>query len=885
MAALSQYSDAELYAAAGIAPPQAPQHSLMEDIGRYGTLARKGATQGILGSTGDTLKYLSAIPAYAVTRLGGDAGNDAFVDIFGGKDPSDYVRQIQDTGEQNRTGSITTPENALERGVSNTSEFIGSALPYNILGKINPSFAASTGKGLLALLGAGGGNSVGKEVAPDSPLAQIALTLLGAATPSAVRGIASGSKEAAVNAKRFLMGSSTEEEAARAAAQRTAKILGKEGINPVDVAARMGEADAAGIPITLPEASKSSTLLARQKVIERGAGEGANILREFKADRPGQIRDALGNFANAITTQADDIADPLYKNVGKIEFPSTYRTESAPSKIIGLDKEIKIEIPNPAVKELLSDPVIGDAVKAFGRNKKLSYRVQDLPKNSVGYFNEVKKYLNAQGQLPSTDKYLSGIYGDAAKKITNTLDQIAPDYAKARAAAQPGIVARNEIQDALGGTRDNSIGVLRNRIFGSPDQRRELQRGLGQDNYKNLGKLMGYVDDAIRGSSADSGTAFNQAAQKELAQETGAAGVEALGRPLNIVGRFADWYSNKVREKDYKALANLYTSKDLAELGRQLKGVSKADSASTIAGFLESKLPAVGGATAAELNSSNGQITKQSPVPTVTAPGEINDLSKYSDDELLKIVGEQPVTPLVPAPEASQQSSIDSIIKKAATATGVDSNLLQAIASSESNLDPNARAETSSASGLFQITKPTFRKLIDKYGKPYGITMRDVFNPEANAIMAAHLTAENSNILGKALGREVTPGESYIAHFLGPRAAAVLLQADPNKPAAKLFPQAAKANRSIFFDTSKALVETKERPRARTAGEVAYLLASKVESKMPQVDQAIEAPQEILADASHVPPEAAAELKKNPKLSAQFEEVFGPGTAIAILKQ
>src|SRR4029077_6339893 len=73
----------------------------------------------------------------------------------------------------------------------------------------------------------------------------------------------------------------------------------------------------------------------------------------------------------------------------------------------------------------------------------------------------------------------------------------------------------------------------------------------------------------------------------------------------------------------------------------------------------------------------------------------------------------------------------------------------------------------------------------------------------ANAAMAGAFTKANAAGLAKSLGRVPTDGELYIAHFLGQSGAAKLISSAENAPqtdAARLFPHAARANRSIFFD-------------------------------------------------------------------------------------
>ena len=56
--------------------------------------------------------------------------------------------------------------------------------------------------------------------------------------------------------------------------------------------------------------------------------------------------------------------------------------------------------------------------------------------------------------------------------------------------------------------------------------------------------------------------------------------------------------------------------------------------------------------------------------------------------------------------------------------------------------------------------------------------------------------------IARGLGRNVCGGELYAAHFLGADAACKLIQlagSDPGASAAAQFPQAAGANKSVFF--------------------------------------------------------------------------------------
>jgi hypothetical protein len=175
-------------------------------------------------------------------------------------------------------------------------------------------------------------------------------------------------------------------------------------------------------------------------------------------------------------------------------------------------------------------------------------------------------------------------------------------------------------------------------------------------------------------------------------------------------------------------------------------------------------------------------------------------------------------------------STVAAAISQASQVTGTSFNYLLATARVESGLDPHAGAATSSAQGLFQFIEQTWLGTIKQSGAALGYgryadaitqtasgayqvsdpAMRNEIlklrnDPTTNAVMAGAFTKSNADILTTKLGRPPSEGELYIAHFLGVGGAARLISLaanDPNAKAADYFPNAASANRPIFYDRS-----------------------------------------------------------------------------------
>lgn len=173
-------------------------------------------------------------------------------------------------------------------------------------------------------------------------------------------------------------------------------------------------------------------------------------------------------------------------------------------------------------------------------------------------------------------------------------------------------------------------------------------------------------------------------------------------------------------------------------------------------------------------------------------------------------------------------SRVTGAIRDAARTTGAGFDYLLNTAIRESNLNPDAKAKSSSATGLFQFIDQTWLATMKQSGGKLGYgqyadaitktasgryevadpAMRQkVFalrkDPTANALMAGAFANSNAKVLTERLGRKPSDGELYIAHFLGAAGATRLIkaaEAQPNGSAAALFPRAAEANNAIFFD-------------------------------------------------------------------------------------
>ena len=170
-------------------------------------------------------------------------------------------------------------------------------------------------------------------------------------------------------------------------------------------------------------------------------------------------------------------------------------------------------------------------------------------------------------------------------------------------------------------------------------------------------------------------------------------------------------------------------------------------------------------------------------------------------------------------------------IVKAAQAVQTDPVLLMAVADKESSFITAVQAKTSSATGLYQFIERTWLGVVRDFGAKYGLareaalvtsdandkpTITDAAerarvldlrrDPYLSALMAGEMLKRDAATIAARIGRDLTLGEVYLAHFLGPDDAGDFLDKVVNKPAAAaaaLLPGPARANRSIFFAANR----------------------------------------------------------------------------------
>ena len=166
-------------------------------------------------------------------------------------------------------------------------------------------------------------------------------------------------------------------------------------------------------------------------------------------------------------------------------------------------------------------------------------------------------------------------------------------------------------------------------------------------------------------------------------------------------------------------------------------------------------------------------------------------------------------------------------IVRAAQTVQTDPVLLMAVADKESSFITAVQAKTSSATGLYQFIERTWLGVVREFGSRYGLAQEAALivndandkpsvadpserarilelrrDPYLSALMAGEMLKRDAARIALRIGRELSLGEVYLAHFLGPDDAEAFLAKVVDKPkaaAAQLLPGPARSNRSIFF--------------------------------------------------------------------------------------
>lgn len=294
----------------------------------------------------------------------------------------------------------------------------------------------------------------------------------------------------------------------------------------------------------------------------------------------------------------------------------------------------------------------------------------------------------------------------------------------------------------------------------------------------------------------------------------------------------------------------------------------------------------------------------EAPVPLASTPQVKAKMMPSSSEDLNASIDLSKVKVVGPSTEVMD------IIQNAASLVGIDASLMLAIAHQESKFKTSAKASGSSAQGLLQLVSGTWKELVSKYGKQYGITLADIKVPEKNAILGACYIKSLMVDLEKKLGKPPSVTDIYAGFVLGSFGARKLLDAlkdAPSTVAASILPNAAKSNKNIFYHKdgkAKTVSEvyatlygsvgaqylkfaetTKAAPTLAAASSFTLPLpdlSTSGDSAKPATVKVAASSSQIASDGNSKPVEVAFNVPPVPDMDAQMEDATVPKETGAI---
>lgn len=217
----------------------------------------------------------------------------------------------------------------------------------------------------------------------------------------------------------------------------------------------------------------------------------------------------------------------------------------------------------------------------------------------------------------------------------------------------------------------------------------------------------------------------------------------------------------------------------------------------------------------------------------ISKVSEVVNTVELPNEELKMDPNDYTTLPL-PTKDASMEAAIP-LLKAVESFLGTNAKTMAVIIDLESNFRTNVKAKTSSALGWFQMIDGTYKTLLKRHSKKYGIPLNSTVDmrtdPRVSTLLGAELLNETASFIRPVLGREATVLESYIGHFLGaPTAKKFLAIKDETVVAAELMPVEAKANTWVFY-------ENNGKGRARSVAEVKASLQNRISKSLTQAEK------------------------------------------------
>lgn len=202
----------------------------------------------------------------------------------------------------------------------------------------------------------------------------------------------------------------------------------------------MAEGRRQGVQLTWPEALHQVTngrvdVTGLQRLVEQTKG-GAPVMAPIMADRPAQVNRAMGDAMDDLSAGAR-MTSPEAAGLG-IQRTAEGGLNDIRRQINAVaepyyNAAAGTRIPAAQLQRLQADPLYQDALRAVRTDPIHSRAIRNLPDDSIGVQNEIKKHFDrlADRAAPQGDKTAAGVYGTMGREVRDTARAASPDYDRA----------------------------------------------------------------------------------------------------------------------------------------------------------------------------------------------------------------------------------------------------------------------------------------------------------------------------------------------------------------------------------------------------------------------------------------------------------------------
>lgn len=339
------------------------------------------------------------------------------------------------------------------------------------------------------------------------------------------------------------------------------KTLLKAGHSPEEIVEMMQNAkDSAQ---TAGEASKNPALLGEERKISGMNREGGETMRAHAGERvdpknPTSIPSKLRGAASALTKKMQGASAKIGDAVSEApKYPVDMRTVRSALKA---EKIVPGSSVSTTVKKIgdLSDwaKSQGDTFAAWHRVKQEIYNLKAEANNPTAVERLDANTVNAYY------KKVNNILRGTEPGLPVGLQKTGEKYAAANDEYRQH-KAGEMISDVLkkmptGGTPSQTLSYLYKKLAGSPAAQEELFGHMPPGMHASMMKLFKAISESARGGIND-------------VVKSGEEGTPTFPKSKQgAVAKMGDWLIDKIRRKDYDALAKAFTNPDVKEIARQL---------------------------------------------------------------------------------------------------------------------------------------------------------------------------------------------------------------------------------------------------------------------------------------------------------------------------